>query len=353
MRPILPLIATALLVTSMLGTATARADGVSRTMAPRDAAVDIDGVALTLPELAESHPGALFQAQNTYYQAERKALDGLIDDYLLRRQAESEHVSVEQLLATHVDSAIPPDPSDEALRVYYEGLDSKEPFDSVRNDIVDTIRQTRITRAKAAYVQTLRSAARIDVLVTAPRATIGLRDTPILGPRDAPVMIVEYADYECPYCQQIAPALTKLVAEYGGKVAIAYKDMPLPMHPHAPKAAEAAHCAGAQGKFWEYFDILYASKQLDAAQLKQHAAALNLDQDKFAHCLDGGEYAALVTQQMNEGRQEFQLQGTPSFFVNGRLFYGGLTAERLHALVNEELSGGRTAQRVYPALAAK
>lgn len=343
-------IAIAGLVVGMLGSAQSGADGVATT---KDAAVDIDGVALTLPDLAQTHPGALFQAQNTYYQAERKALDSLIDDYLLRRQAEREHMTVEKLLEKHVDSTIKGQPSDEALRVYYEGLDAKEPFETMRKDIIDTIRQTRITKAKAAYVQTLRSAAHIDVLVTAPRAPISLADTPILGPRDAPVMIIEYADYECPYCQTIAPALSKLVADYGGKVAVAYKDMPLPMHPHAPKAAEAAHCAGAQGKYWEYFDVLYSSKQLDIAQLKQHAVKLNLDPVAFDKCLDSGQFTALVESQMTEGRQELQLQGTPSFFVNGRLFYGGLTTERFHTLVDEELGGGRTVQKAYPALSAK
>jgi protein-disulfide isomerase len=117
------------------------------------------------------------------------------------------------------------------------------------------------------------------------------------------------------------------------------------MHTRAPKAAEAAHCAGAQGKYWEYHDLLFSTKQLDIPELKQHAVALKLDADRFNKCLDSGEQAALVNAQLAEGREDFQLKGTPSYFVNGRLFYGGLTYERLRVLVDEELAGGRTVVR--------
>ena len=127
---------------------------------------------------------------------------------------------------------------------------------------MEKIRQTRLTKAKAAYLKTLRSEANINIRFDAPRAAISLKDTPLRGLPGAPVMIVEYADYECPYCQQIEPTLAKLRAEYGGKLAFAYKDLPLPMHSQAVKAAEAAHCAGAQGKYWEYHDLLLSSKQL-------------------------------------------------------------------------------------------
>jgi len=329
----------------LLGVSASRAGGSDPTTVCADGAVaKIDGVPMSLRDLGSDHPGVLFEAKNTYYQAERKALDGLIDDYLIKRQAGQEQLTVDQLLAKHVNSAIGKPPSEEALRVYYEGLDTTEPYEKMRGRILDTLRETRTSKARAAYVQKLRSAAQIDVLVTAPRAAISLADTPILGSPNAPVMIIEYADFECPFCQQIAPDLSRLIADYDGKVALAYKDMPLAMHPHAPKAAEAAHCAGEQGKYWEYHDVLFSTKQLEISQLKQHASALKLDTERFNQCLDSGEQAALVNAQMTEGRQEFQLQGTPSYFVNGRFFYGGLTYDRLKVLVDEELAGGRTLQ---------
>src|SRR5208282_5343363 len=104
--------------------------------------------------------------------------------------------------------------------------------------------------------------------------------------------------------------------EYKGKIAFAFRDVPLPMHSHAQKAAEAAHCAGAQGKFWQYHDMLFSTKQLDLAQLKEHARALNLDGTAFDTCLDSGATADVVKAQLAEG-QALHLEGTPSFLING------------------------------------
>src|SRR5207244_5422354 len=125
----------------------------------------------------------------------------------------------------------------------------------------------------------------------------------------------------------IQPIIDKLTAEYSGKVAFAYKDLPLQMHPRAQKAAEAAHCAGAQGKYWEYHDQLFANKQLYIPQLKESALALKLDTKAFDKCLDSNEQTEVVKAQMTEG-QALQIQGTPSFFINGRFFSGVLSYEQ-------------------------
>jgi len=314
--------------------------------------VEIDGAKLSLADFEGKHPTALFQARNAFYQAERKALDNFIDEYLLERQAERQHVTVAQLLDQHVKSMVGKDPSEESLHVFYEGLDTTQPYEAVRDQILEKIRQTRFMKAKSAYVKTLRNAAAINIRFDAPRAVISLKDTPLRGLADAPVTIVEYADFECPYCQQIEPTLDRLRAEYGAKVAFAYKDMPLPMHSDAPKAAEAAHCAGAQGKYWEYHDLLFSSKQLELAQLKEHARTLQLDTQKFDKCLDSGEQAKVVAAQLDEGRQDLQIEGTPSYFINGRFFAGGLNYERFRTVIDEEL-GVRAAQANSATLSAK
>src|SRR5262249_47989501 len=148
-------------------------------------------------------------------------------------------------------------PSDEALRAYYDGLDVQETFEQLKPKIIDVIKQRRIAKAKTAYMAQLKAASTVEIKMAQPRAQISLKNTPIKGNSGSQVVVVEYADYECPYCQQIEPALDKLAKDYAGKIAFAYKDVPLPMHANAQKAAEAAHCAGAQGKYWEYHDLLY------------------------------------------------------------------------------------------------
>jgi protein-disulfide isomerase len=295
------------------------------------------GVKMTREEFERRNAGKLFQARNAYYETERKALDEFIDEKLLEQQAGRENLSVEELLNRHVVNKLPPDPTDDALRVYFEGVDTTEPFEAVRNKIIDHLRQRRMARLKSAYLQSLRDQAGITVSIQAPRAQVPMAaGTAIRGPKDASVLIVEYADYECPFCQQVQPALEKVLAEYGDRVAFSYRDAPLPMHANAQKAAEAKHCAGNQGKFWEFHDRLASSKQIQIGNLQEIAQALQLDMPTFTSCITQGEKAGAVRAQLEEA-QALGLQGTPSFFINGRFFSGVLTYEKFRDIVEEEL----------------
>jgi protein-disulfide isomerase len=278
----------------------------------------------------------LFQARNSFFEAEKKAVDEYIEDYLLERQAQKENLTVDKLLELHVNSTIAKDPDDAALRVYYEGVDTTEPFEAVRDKILDHVRQRRLAKAKAAYMQTLRSQAKISVEVQAPRIQISLTNTPVRGPVAAPVTLVEFADYECPYCQQIQPTLDRLETEFKGRLAFAYKDMPLPMHAHAEKAAEASQCAALQGKYWEYHDLIEKTKALEVPQLKAGAGQLGLETAAFDKCLDSGERAGAVKSTMDEA-VKLGLQGTPSFFLNGRFISGGMSYDQMRQLVEDEL----------------
>lgn len=299
--------------------------------------LQIDGTKLTLGDFERKEPLSLFQARNKFYQAEHTALDAFVDEYLLEREAQKENLTVAELLERHVNSAAGPDPSEEALRLYYEGIQSKEPFEKMRAGILDHIRQGRIAKAKTDYIQSLRSQAKVVFLLPQPRAEVQLKDTPVRGAVSPRVTIVEFADFECPYCQRDEPVLERLESEYKDKVAFAYKDTPLPMHPHAVKAAEAANCAGEQGKYWEYHDLLFSTQQLEVSQLKEDARKLKLDTKAFDECLDSGAKSAMVQEHSAEG-QALQLQGTPSFLINGLFFSGGLSYDQLKTVVEDELS---------------
>lgn len=298
---------------------------------------EIDGTPITLGEFEEKRGDFLFQAKSSLYQAEHRALDDFIDDSLLKKAAQRENVTVEQLLQKHVNSLIPKDPPEELLRLYYEGVDTNEPYEAVRPKILDQLRQRRLEKARIAYLQALRSEAHVAIKLSPPRASIPLTNTPIRGEQRAPVMLVEYADYECPYCQQIEPDLRKLETEYKGRISLAYKDVPLPMHSHAQKAAEAARCAGLQSKFWDYHDLLFTTKELDVSALKRHARTLNLDTTAFDKCLDSGKQAETVKSDLTEA-QRLQLPGTPSFFLNGRSLGSGIDYVTLRRELDMELA---------------
>jgi protein-disulfide isomerase len=298
---------------------------------------EIDGARITLADFEGQHPLALFPARNAFFDSERKAIEAYVDEYLLERKAKAEGVSVAELLKRHVESKIEGDPSDEALRVYYEGLDTKESFEAVRSNILQHIREKRLERAKSAYMEGLRSAANIVLKVGPPRASISLANVPLRGPADAKVTLVEYADYECMYCQQAQPDLDKLEAQFKGKIAFVYKDLPLPMHAHAEKAAEAALCAGEQNKYWEYHDRLFKTKELALPQLKAAAGELGLDTHAFETCLDTGQRADVLKTTLDEATT-LGLQGTPTFFLNGQYFKGIPKYEQLRQMVEAELN---------------
>ena len=297
---------------------------------------EIDGTRLTLAQFESQRPSALFQARNNFFEVEKQAVQAYIDDFLLERQAQKENVIVAELLERHVNSTIAKDPDETALRVYYEGLDTKEPFEAVRDKIIEHIREVRLAKAKTAYMQSLRSQAKISLELEAPRIEISLKNTSVRGPADAPLVLVEYADYECPFCQQVQPTLDRLETDFKGRMAFAYKDMPLPMHPHAQKAAEASRCAGLQGKYWEYHDLLSKDKGFEVPQLKAAASQLGLETAAFDKCLDSGQQANAVKSTQDEA-QKLGLQGTPSFFLNGRFFTGNLSYDQMRQIMQDEL----------------
>lgn len=301
------------------------------------ALADVDGVKLTRAEFERRFMARLFQARNNYHEAERKALDEFIEQHLLERAAQKEGLTVEKLLDKHVNSKLPADPSEETLRVYFEGVDTQESFESVKGKIVDSLRQRRAGKLKLAYMAKLKSEANIMLMLAPPRANLSMKDLPVRGPQNAAVTLVEYADYECPYCLQIQPSLQKLEAEYKGKLAFVYKDVPLPMHANAQKAAEATHCAAVQGKYWEMHDMLLTKKALEVPSLKEYARAMKLDGAAFDKCLDSDSKAEIVKASLAEA-QTMGVQGTPSFFVNGRAINGVANYERIKEMIEEELS---------------
>jgi len=144
---------------------------------------------------------------------------------------------------------------------------------------------------------------------------VSIDDDPQKGPSDAKATIIEFSDFQCPYCNRAEPTLKQIFDEYGNNVRLVYRDFPLSFHQYAQKAAEASQCAFEQGKYWEYHDVLYENQdKLDVASLKQYAKNLGLDTAKFDSCLDSGKYASEVQKDFQDG-QAAGVSGTPAFFI--------------------------------------
>ncbi len=211
---------------------------------------EIAGHKVSADELEEKEAGKLLQAKYKYYLAERDALDQYIDDQLLEMQAKKEGVTLDELFKRHISANVP-EPTEDQLRFYYEGVQTDEPYEAARPHIIDTVHQLRTKKARDAYIAELRGEdLAVVVELNQPSAHVEVGDLPAWF-RKCSGANHRLADDECPYCQQVSADLPKLREQFRNSVSVTYKDFPLPMHPLAAPAAEAARCAGAQGKFWE------------------------------------------------------------------------------------------------------
>jgi protein-disulfide isomerase len=320
-------------------------------IAQEDAAVvaEVGNQKLTEAQLQEREAGKLLQARYKYYLAEREALDHLIDQQVLEMQAAKESLSVDELLKKHVTVSAK-EPTEDQMKFYYEGLGSDESYEAMRGKILESVHDMRMSKAKADYVTSLRDQFGVVVELGQPSAKVDITNAFRLGPKDAPVQLIEFGDFECPYCQKVHVELTRLREQFGDKVAIIYKDFPLPMHASSQKAAEAARCAGAQGKFWEFHDALFETHKLQVPDLKAEARTLKLDGARFDQCLDSGETTAAVKKDLEQAKH-LGLTGTPSFFANGHFMSGAIVYAKLRETVEAELGMPSTAKESVAATA--
>jgi protein-disulfide isomerase len=281
------------------------------------------------------------RARQEWYDGRRKALDAILGDHLLQHAAAARTMTVDELLSVELPGRAASVGDDEVRRMYERSLPlpGGMTFDQVRPVITSYLQQQHLADARALYVSELREAAHVRVQLEPPRQVVMTgRADPAAGAASAPIQIVEFSDFECPYCRQLEPVLKQLRARYGERLRLVWKDFPLPIHSQARGAAEAARCAGDQGRFWEYHDLLFANQQaLAADDLTRHARTAGLDVDRFAVCVDAGTHRAEIAANLEEGTRH-GIEATPTVFINGRAVIGAQNIETYEKVIEEELS---------------
>jgi len=176
------------------------------------------------------------------------------------------------------------------------------------------------------------------------KIVVSIDDDPVKGSKNAPITIVEFSDFQCPFCARFyAQTLPSIEENYikTGKVKFIYRDFPLNFHQYAQKAAEAAECADEQGKFWEYHDILFQKQSewssAGVEKLKEYAQNLGLDTAKFNECLDSGKYSSEVQKDYSDG-SNYGVTGTPTFFINGIEVVGAQPYSVFEQIIEQELN---------------
>jgi protein-disulfide isomerase len=304
-------------------------------------AATVAGTAITLEQLDRASANQLGKIRQQEYDIRAEVLTGLIQEQLLTTEAAARKISEADLIQAEItDKAAKPTPDE--VQQYYDKMKARmggKAFDDVKADIEKMLVGQKVNERKGVYLTELSAKYEVKMLLDPPRSTITLRPgAPIMGPVDAPVTIVEWSDYQCPFCKRAHPTIEQVLTEYKDKVRFIYLDYPLPFHQMAMPAAEAVHCAEDQGKFWEYHTNLFvAPGDLSAADLTKRATDLGLDATAFNACTAANKHEALIKSNYQDGA-DLGVTGTPAFFINGRMLVGAQPIEQFRTIINDELS---------------
>ena len=258
-------------------------------------------------------------------------------------EAVKEKKTKEQLLEAEVDSNVET-PSNEEVEAFYEA--NKERIPIPKEQALPQVKQYMVERSRAQFRDMLIARLKKDFgfksYLEPLRAQIATAGFPSRGPAAALVTIVEFSDFECPYCGGLFPTLKQVEKNYPQTVRIVYRQFPLAnIHQHAEKAAEASLCANEQQKFWEFHDSMFGKQsELSVADLKQRAVDLKLNTQAFNQCLDSGRHAAAIQTDIQEGARN-GVSGTPALFINGRLLTGNQPYAEIKEIIEDELQRKR------------
>ncbi len=294
---------------------------------------------ITVAEVEEAAGGQLIALHQQIHQVKDQQLRGMIFDRLIDQAAASEGISRADYLDREIGQAVS-ELSEEQIKQVYDQFRSQLPPDEAqaRQQIVAYLTQQAGAQKEKELRDRLFAEAEVEILLDPPRVEpVVEAHNPRRGPADAPVVLVEYTDYQCPYCDRAQPTIDAVLERYGDSVVHVFKNLPLPMHQQATLAAEAALCAGDQGKFWELHDWLFANKNnISRDTLVTTAETLELDMETFTACVDARTHRAVVEDDMAEANR-FGIRGTPGFAINGRVISGAQPLENFIAIIDDEL----------------
>src|SRR5438093_1262750 len=297
--------------------------------------------AITRAQLEEHVRAKLIELENQRYELLREGLDEMIADELVKQEASARKTTPADLEKQEVAAKVA-EPSDEEIQKVYDANKAQlgsQTLEQIKPRIVEYLTQQGIQRRRQAFVEELKKAHKTTVELRPPVIEVATAGRPERGGgTKAPVTIIEFSDYQCPFCGRAESTVDEVMKHYGNKVRLVYRDFPLPMHAQARPASEAASCANAQGKFWEYHATLFANQTaLGEDQLKEYAKNVGLDAAKFDQCLKDKPFKAAIDKDVADG-ERVGVNGTPAFFINGRMLSGALPFDKFKEVIDEQLA---------------
>jgi protein-disulfide isomerase len=304
---------------------------------------EVNGEPITAEEVERALGARLSHLEEQIYDLRKQQLEAMITDRLLAQEAARRGIDVAALLDAEVRAKVEV-VTDAEIDTLYRANKARlrGDEDSLRQSIRTHLEERKTAARKREFVASLRQPATVVVHLRPPpvtRVTVSTDGAPSRGAREAPVILVEFSDFHCPFCKRAQATLKRVLDKYPGKVRHVFRDFPMDsLHPDARRAAEAARCAQDQGKFWEFHDVLFANAPSSStADLRRYAERVGLDVTTFEGCLSAGGHRATVQRDVDEG-ERLGVSGTPAFFINGRPLHGAQPLDAFARMIEEELA---------------
>jgi protein-disulfide isomerase len=317
---------------------------------PESAVARVAGETISKEELERPLSQPIYQLEEKIYRLKRNRLEELMQDILLNKEAEHRGTSKKQLAETVLNGRLEIS-EDEVERYCDQNRRQMDKWEGSEKDFKEQVRQKLVEKKEkkiiGRFAGELEKKYDVEILLEKPAlplTQVDIEGRPALGPDDAEVVVVEYSDPFCPACRQAHATANKVRAAYDGQIRWVFKDFPLKAHKGAELAAEAAHCAEEQGRFWEYQDKLFnADGKPDIDELKAFAAEMGLECHRFDRCLDSRKYRSQVEDDIRSARQA-GIAATPTFIINGRMMAGVQSFDDFKRSIDSELEeASRTA----------
>lgn len=307
---------------------------------PDTVLASVNGHPITLKQVDESMATQIYPLQQQLYAIRKAALENLVTAKILQSEAAARGISIEELRRqlTLGEINVARAQIDEAYTQNKSFFASMSPDEARERLRLDLENQARMKYYRTG-LEALRKKWTVELSFNAPEFVLELDDgmSPAKGSTKPAVTIVEFSDFECPFCSEVQNTLKQVMQTYGKDVRLVFKHMPLEGHRNSLPAARAAYCAAEQDRFWQFHDALFASRNLSPALFEEIANDLGLGLPKFRACLDSEHSRTAIVKDI-ETAKLFRIESTPSFIINGKLIKGAVSLADFQKIIERELS---------------
>lgn len=301
-----------------------------------EAAADLEALELQMLRAKAAY-------ERKQYEVLKDSMQRILEEKLLEAEAAKQNISKEQLISREIRQKVI-EPTTKDIDLFYEANKNRinKSKEETAAQIGKYLRQQKETEARNIFLSRLEKEYSVVRFLEPLRFDLKVSGRPAKGPESAPVVLMLFSDFQCPYCKSFNETLDKVLNKYGNKVRLIFRQFPLTsIHPEAQKAAEASLCADSQRRFWEMHDLLFQNQgNLKEENLKAQAKKLGLNSEAFNACLASSRYSNYVKEDIRAGSSA-GTEGTPTLYINGRHLSEGRSFEVITSIIDEELAKKR------------